>query len=209
MSARMVETVAHRILRSEQPMPNRKKDRSTVLLYGYCFIIVHLLIVKIAIIGLAFYFQESLSGEIQGPLLEALQKNYDGKLNSPNTISRAFDYAQVLLGCCGKKQVGKQMQKAFPLTCCRLKDKDLFLKNPITYNLSTGLDDPNCPDRVASGDNEFSGTSCDRKVKQLLVDRASYINCIGLVVVCLEFIGIAFANGIINDINNKQDESSS
>ena len=99
-----------------------------------------------------------------------------------------------------------QRSKDFPITCCKLKDPVAFLKGAVRKVVSVELYDPNCPMRVASMDNPYTGLPCIEAAKNFILDRAITIFYLALVIVCLEIIGVLNSLAIVRNVGERQQE---
>ncbi|XP_070173707.1 tetraspanin-33-like [Littorina saxatilis] len=198
----------------------RRKKR---ILCIYTYSVVAVIVLQVVAVAIALYYGNATKRKIEGTLLQELAEVYDGQLNSNNSFSKAFDYAQVFFGCCGvnsytdfkKTPWYKKANKIrndreatyheankFPLTCCRLKDKQQFLADLAAGgDVSATLNDPDCLTRVPSRDNEYTEVSCLEAIIQFFTDKSTTMLCMAVVVVCLQAAGVISAMAIEHDID--------
>lgn len=175
--------------------------QSQCLLCLYAIFLGIILIIELAAIIIAAVYRGKVEDELKDFLKKNINDTYQGKIDTNEEFSLGLDYAQVYFQCCGidsykdfegATQWKHNATEKIPLTCCKLKDKDDFLKNQ-----KAELVDNNCPYNPTPTNSNIE-KPCWSSIESYLKDRISIVIGIAAGILCLELICIVFACCIIS-----------
>lgn len=173
------------------------------LLGLYAFFLIIILIVELAAIIIAAVFQGKVQDELKDFLKKNINTTYEGKIDTKEEFSLGLDYAQVYFQCCGIDSY-KEFQGAtkwnhtadviIPETCCKLEDKDEYLKDQKAV-----LKDKKCP-TSPTGTNSNIDKPCWDSIESYLKDRIAIVIGIAAGIVALEVVCVIFTCCIISEL---------
>ncbi|ESP00260.1 hypothetical protein LOTGIDRAFT_238638 [Lottia gigantea] len=194
-----------------------KKIKCFLFLYAIFILVILCLEVSAAI--LAIVFKSTFDMYAKKYLTKALTDQYVGPYIATDSLSLAFDYAQVKFKCCGihnssdystfstwnttwtQSSTGTQGTAIIPFTCCISSSPDSYPTEMNTF--INGMADDNCPVSQASAYTDGCYDALWTFFKTYL-----YVTLgIGITVAVLEFIGLvsAFVLACTTDKNKVED----
>ncbi|KAH3710157.1 tetraspanin-18-like [Dreissena polymorpha] len=185
---------------------------SQCLLCLYAIFLLLIVILEIAAIAIAASFRGKVTTEVKSFLKESIISTYQGKVDTNEEFSLGLDYAKVYFQCCGidsytdfngatkwNRAVNPLINfpMEIPPTCCKLKDKDAFLKDQLYDPI-----DPNCP-YVPNDTNSNKNTACWTSIEDYLKSRIGVVIGIAAGILVLEILCVVFACCIISAIREE------
>ncbi|XP_013385776.1 tetraspanin-18 isoform X2 [Lingula anatina] len=194
------------------------------LLVLYAILIGIIFIIEITGGVLAVVFNGRVQTEVKTYLTGTIKDKFDGKLNTSEPISLAWNYAMGELQCCGvtngsdfnnasawDKTVtynGASVTVTYPLSCCKLTDSGKTkYKNGQIGSLSNSdyVDIANCVNSPSTT-NANIDIGCYDKVKDLVMSYSSIVLGIGIGIAVVQLLGIIFACCLCRSITKNLNE---
>ncbi|KAH3710161.1 tetraspanin-18-like [Dreissena polymorpha] len=181
--------------------------QSQCLLCLYAIFLLLIVILEIAAIAIAASFRGKVTTEVKSFLKESINSTYQGKVDTNEEFSLGLDYAQVYFQCCGidsytdfygatkwNRTVNTSVTMKIPPTCCKLIDKDAFLKDQKFDPI-----DKNCP-YDPNDTNSNMNKPCWTSIEDYLKSRIGVVIGIAAGILVLEILCVVFACCIISTL---------
>jgi tetraspanin-18 len=165
---------------------------SRFLLGAYSFFLSIIFILEIVVVVLFVVYRAETEQETRNILTTSVHKFYSTRERA-NAFTLAFDFTMVEGKCCGVNdyldftkaelfQTNKSAGQQIPVTCCHLKGDPIKLIP----------EDSNCI-RNPTDSNSYYKLGCFTALLQKLETKMNIAIVVGVIVACLQIIGIVFA----------------
>ncbi|KAH3717372.1 tetraspanin-18-like [Dreissena polymorpha] len=177
-----------------------------VCMCSYAIFMLLIVILEIAAISIAASFRGKITTEMKSFLIQRINSKYQGRVDTNEPFSLGLDFAQVYFQCCGIdsyadfnrssewNRTGEQGIMKIPPACCKLKDKDAFLKHqkyePINWN---------CPYNPTAINSNMS-KPCWKSIEDHLKSRIGVIIGIAAFILVSEILCVVVAGCIIRSM---------